>query len=563
MRPWFAVILIGLVLALPVVSLAQQAKPLEEGQKVEVREGDTWSAATIVKKEGRRYQIRYEGGTEEEWVNADRLRPAQAGGAAPAPAPAAGAKPAAKPAPKVADWKTGEKVEAKWGGQYRKAVVINRRGEWYLINYEPGPFREWVEHWRIRKVGDTDDPIGYAKPNGTWKAGDNPPRESAGEPPAPTGAGARTEEQRKAMEQFKADPAFKEANATDAKDLALQGAGGDLKITPDAAKVPGPARPINLAGASNEFFETMKDLVIARGGNFAAVIHENAPPGKEAQSKLERIDLAGGKSAGVFPLSSKMVLFDVSMDGKLVALRNDEFGFGASTRLEVCSLDGNQVKKLLILFPYEKESWAPDRDISAAWLLDNANLLTMNPKGKLVLWDVTTGKALYKAQINGTGKPALSANGKQMAMEVGKAIVIVEPLTGMVLGSLPLEGKSGLNLSFSPSGRQLAGLGSGNIYAWDLTTGQMFREFTVAAGSGEFAMVADGYAMLRHSTLLDFERRIPLWHYQAGGRSAGEVSPSGVLWYSVKGSGQPGPLTPLKVPTADALALAKTLKADD
>src|SRR5215210_6995027 len=122
MRPWFGMILIGFVLALSVVGLAQQAKPLEEGQKVEVREGDTWSAATILKKEGRRYQIRYEGGTEEEWVNADRLRPAQAAGVAPAPAPAAGAKPAAKPAPQIADWKPGEKVEVKWGGQYRKSV---------------------------------------------------------------------------------------------------------------------------------------------------------------------------------------------------------------------------------------------------------------------------------------------------------------------------------------------------------------------------------------------------------------------------------------------------------
>src|SRR5436190_18874041 len=84
---------------------------------------------------------------------------------------------------KVKDWANGQQVEVKWGGQYRKASIINRRGEWYLVNYQPGPFREWVEHWRIRKVGDNQDPIGYAKPNKAWKAGDNPPQESAGEPP--------------------------------------------------------------------------------------------------------------------------------------------------------------------------------------------------------------------------------------------------------------------------------------------------------------------------------------------------------------------------------------------
>jgi len=43
----------------------------------------------------------------------------------------------------------------------------------------------------------------------------------------------------------------------------------------------------------------------------------------------------------------------------------------------------------------------------------------------------------------------------------------------------------------------------------------------------------------------------------------GAVAPSGTLWYSIKGAAEPSPLTPLKLPTPDALALAKTLKADD
>jgi hypothetical protein len=464
--------------------------------------------------------------------------------------------------PKVKDWPAQQEVEVKWGGNWRKATIINRRGEWYLIQYNPGRFREWVEFWRIRKIGDTDDPIGYAKPNPVWKAGDNPPRDTAGEPPAQSGAGAKTAEQKRAMEEFKQDPAYKEADAADAKDLGLRGAAADLKLTPDAAKV-SPARSIRLAGAGREFFDTMKYLVIARGGNFAAAINENAPPGKEAQSKLERIDLANGKSAGVFSLQSKMHLFDVSANGKLVVVRNEEFGFGNNTRLEVWSLEAAQIKKLLIFFPYEKEAWGPDRDVSQAWLMDSWHVLTLNPKGKLVLWEIANGKAIYKAQINGGCKPALSANGRQLALEVDKSIVIIEPLTGNILGMLPLEGNTALTLSFSPSGKQLAGWAFQNVYAWDLTTGKMLREFTLAVGSGEFAMVADGYAMVDHSILIDFERRIPLWNYEAGGRSTGAVAPSGVLWYSVKGTEDHGPLTPLKVPTADALGLAKTLKAED
>ncbi len=558
-----------LILTFAGAAAAQTAKPpaFEEGQKVQVREGDTWSTATIVKKEGRRFQIRYEDSKEEEWVAADRIRPAGADAGNPAPAGADKADPAKKDAaakPAVINWPSGSKVQAKWGGLWFDATIVNRRGEWYLVEYTRDKSREWVEHWRIRKVGDTADTIGHARPNGRWKAGDNPPREKAGEPPEPIGASARTAEQKKAMEEFKQDPAFREADLDGVKDLELRGVAADSKIPADPAPPAKAVRPVKFAGASGEFFESMKTLVIARSGNFAAGIHENAPPGKEAQSKLERLDLANGKSAGVFPMSSKMALFDISDDGKLIALRNDEFGFGNNTRLEIWALDGPQIRKVLILFPYDKESWGPDRDINDAWLLDNSSVLTVNSKGKLVLWSIATGKAIYRAQINSSSKPAISGGGKQLALETEKSVVIVEPLSGNVLGSFPLGDKSGLSYSFSPSGKQLAGCGWQNIYAWDLTSGEMFRQFTLNAGSGEFNMVADGYALIGRNILLDFERRIPLWHYQATGRSISAVAPSGMLWYSIKGGrDEPTPLTPLKVPTPDALALAKTLKADD
>jgi hypothetical protein len=91
------------VLIWSVCAVAQTPPPdLKPGQAVSVREGDTWSSATLQKKEGRRYLIKYDDG-KEEWVTADRLRAGDAGatGGAPAtpsdtPAPAKG--PAAGPA---------------------------------------------------------------------------------------------------------------------------------------------------------------------------------------------------------------------------------------------------------------------------------------------------------------------------------------------------------------------------------------------------------------------------------------------------------------------------------
>lgn len=55
-----------------------------EGARVEVREGNIWSGATYVKKEGRKLQVRYDDGTEE-WILPDRMR-VPAGGAPADPA---------------------------------------------------------------------------------------------------------------------------------------------------------------------------------------------------------------------------------------------------------------------------------------------------------------------------------------------------------------------------------------------------------------------------------------------------------------------------------------------
>jgi hypothetical protein len=58
----------------------------QAGQAVEVREGDTWSSATVLKREGRRYQVHYANSdaASDEWVGPDRIR--LPGGATPPPA---------------------------------------------------------------------------------------------------------------------------------------------------------------------------------------------------------------------------------------------------------------------------------------------------------------------------------------------------------------------------------------------------------------------------------------------------------------------------------------------
>jgi WD40 repeat protein len=64
------------VIGLPMPVKAQSATAYQVGQTIEVREGDAWSAATILKHEGRRYLIHYAGSdsSNDEWVGTDRMR---------------------------------------------------------------------------------------------------------------------------------------------------------------------------------------------------------------------------------------------------------------------------------------------------------------------------------------------------------------------------------------------------------------------------------------------------------------------------------------------------------
>src|SRR5689334_15848113 len=78
-----------------------------------------------------------------------------------APVPAQTTQPAAT----AHKFVVGQKVEVKWGGAWRQATITTTRGDWTLVQYVPGRAREWVEPWRMRKLGSTEDNIPVAHPN--------------------------------------------------------------------------------------------------------------------------------------------------------------------------------------------------------------------------------------------------------------------------------------------------------------------------------------------------------------------------------------------------------------
>ncbi|HWE95934.1 MAG TPA: hypothetical protein VG269_18370 [Tepidisphaeraceae bacterium] len=535
MSLFFAAVQTGTALAAP------DAKPAAytAGQKIEVREGDSWSAASVLKQEGRKFLVHYDGtdASTDEWVTTDRMRTAGTG-AAPAAGPGPATVPAGDPAavgPKAAKpaaaWNLHSAVEVKWGGLYRKATIVNRRGEWYLVNYDNGPFDEWVEPWRVRKVGSSDDPIGHVQPNPSVFKGkpSNPPTDKPGPAPDAHGAGGAGGEP--VVES--AETPLTTTDRAAVHDVIFGGGDVDaFTLAPDALAKPAKPivlNPVALQGNSGEFSDRVTAIFFSTpDAAIAAAVHTDAGPGKPGRMRagraahgkpihvrIERVDLAGGKPLNVSEIPGEVEPLDISPDGKLFVDRSSGFGFGVSARLDVWQIDaaGEAVHGASFV-PFDNRP-PNNRDISWARFVDSDHVLVMSNEGFISLWEWRKAKAVWSAQAEARVKPVLSENGKYFAVAIkGNEILIAEARTGKTLGRLSAEGTWGLNLAFKPDGTQLAAAGQDLLFVWDLSTGKKLHDLSPIGVMGQsIAWVGEGFLLLDGQSLVALDKKMVAWVY--------------------------------------------------
>ena len=106
-----------------------------KGEKVLVEWHGQWFPAIVLRKQGERRLVHYEGfdASWDEWVSPNRVR-----------------RPGSKLAP--ADTGVSSKVEVEWRGSWYPAVVLQREGRRALVHYEgyDASWDEWVLPGRIR-----------------------------------------------------------------------------------------------------------------------------------------------------------------------------------------------------------------------------------------------------------------------------------------------------------------------------------------------------------------------------------------------------------------------------
>ena len=497
-RVHISVLVIAAFSAGAIAAPAADLSDLKENGPVSVREGDTWSTATFTRKEGRKYLVKYDDGTEE-WVTADRLKPGpvtdKAAGDNPGPATKPAVKAPAKPA-----FAVGELVEFKWGGMWRKCKITEKRGDWTLIELTGWNGRyEWVEPWRLRKAGSSYD-TAYAQPNSQAKRSDPPPRPTPGDAPAKDETASR-----KARDAAFAPP--------DAGNPITEAKRGSPALSPSAeawAFTPAATRKMSVGPTVlpplSDFFTRYTRVVMS--GATAMVTIKGDNPRDGAQTGLVKVNLSAGTGLGITMNAASLPL-GLSPSGNLIVARSNGFHGGTSSRLDIYQIAGQRTTPVISFVPD-----AGSADIRDAMFIDEGHVLTLC-NGTLAAWDIATATQQWQLPVTDDAF-ARSADGKAVAVVTDDGVAIVDPAAGKVVGVCPGDVRE---LSFSGDGQRLLGLKDNVLTAWNLADGKVLFNLGLPGGPGTFytpLTAIDSHFALVGPYLFSLDKKLPVWKYEGG-----------------------------------------------
>jgi hypothetical protein len=503
----------------------------KEGQKVEVREGDTWSPANVVKQEGRRYLIHYEGAaaSTDEWVALDRIR-----------LPGTGR---AEPAKVIPRWVSGDKIEYKSGPFWGKGSIVNKRGGWYFVEKEGWKQREWVEYWRIRNLGATEDEIGNADSWGQVRNGEGPPRQDPGDPPAKNES-TKDVIKRQLLAASDAKYPTTQISRDKLAEMAID-ADANAPFVPDADLKPKPlfSKPIAMAGATGVFAEHVEQTFFSSGDAAILLAVHRA----DETQRLDRLDLSAGRSLGAPALPPGRTPRDLSPDGNLLLTLNQSEHLERPDRLDVWNIEGADIKQLISFRPFAG-STRDEHGIEWARFVAGNNVAVLSGEGRLMVLG-PKGNALWAIGIEQFGQAlALSANRKQIAFFSEQAIAILDTQSGKTLRVLrdPIKNRQVRALAFKPDGKQVAEAGQELLLVYDIDGGRVKNELypdipqpalqQVDRGIG---FLSEGYVLTYGSwtggehNIIGLEQQMTVW--RIGGKAPYGTHVAGVFggrfWY--------------------------------
>lgn len=220
-------------------------------------------------------------------------------------------------------------------------------------------------------------------------------------------------------------------------------------------------------------------------------------------------------------------LMALSPSGNRVLMQNDR----NSDRVDVWDLE----KKSHVA------GWKPDDSrhssrSAAAIFVDDSHVLTLVEK-KLVMWELPTCRAIY--QIENAGGPGVSPTGKYLAVRSGNVYVMLEALTGDIVGRLTTDDEI-TAASFHPNGHLFAAVTQvggyfdtkfADLVVWDLKNGERVAHVPLQYAGSTMHWCGDRHVLIDNTILVDVVNQVPAWTYSIRHGLHCMLSPDDQHWY--------------------------------
>ena len=479
--------------------------------KVEVREGEQWTRATLLSKEGSETLIRYDDDAEE-WVSNDRLR--QVSGP---PGPASTTQPAAT----AKSWLTvGYYVEHRDYTDWHLGKILDSQRGWYLVGSGTRSPRDWYEPWMLRAPGSAYD-IEYgnqAYHRRMWVPMPGPaPAEAPG--PSPRRFGNAPQDV----------PGPLPAPPVTPLDL---GAAADSQ--------PGTMTPLNLAttrptkgfrsatigGRDGVYFgPRAKSAALCRDTPGIVVFGHVWVTGSDVQEVI-RFDSNTGRTIGRYPLSIRSHYIAGAADSGKVLLTLGGSG------LCLWELHGHTYQ---ITAEYET---GPYHAIRSACLTDATHAVVRDSDNNCFYIDLKESRAIGKIRVAAGTEIYVDPTGQILAaittdnwwsMRGGKA-VLIHLSDFSTIAEFPGAAHKG-NVAIDPAGELIAFFSDdGPVRVIRLADGSVVANIPVTLQvPGELDLTGEGFLLVDHRYVFDIQTGIPLWIYNrpATGGSGGPGAATG------------------------------------
>ena len=246
----------------------------------------------------------------------------------------------------------------------------------------------------------------------------------------------------------------------------------------------------------------------------------------EVLGLLDVYDMSTGKSAGELQLDFEASCLAFSPSGKFALTRSEE----SKDRVDAFTIeDGNHVAGWR---PYN-ELKTHETEVKGAVFIDDTHLMTLSSRDRLRLWELPACKCVY--EIESVGTPVLSPSSKYVMCRNSLDVVLVESLTGKMLGKVNV-GAFITGASFHHDGTRLAtispsGSNASTCRIWDVATGNMTSEFPVRGSGPALHWCGDDYLLVANRILVDTKKKGSVWSYQLPNGQHSVISPDGRHWY--------------------------------